>query len=74
MKVIQIAKPAGVARGRSARRRGNALLRGVLLLERWIERRRQRRAVLELSDHVLKDIGVSRSEAEREGRKPFWMA
>ncbi|MEK0085625.1 DUF1127 domain-containing protein [Benzoatithermus flavus] len=45
-----------------------------ILAETWIERYRQRRALLELSDHVLKDIGISRVEAEREGRKPFWRA
>ena len=45
------------------------------LLERvngWIERYRQRRTLLELNDHMLKDIGVSRVDAEREGYKPFW--
>ncbi len=50
---------------------------GVLLrllgeAETWFERRRQRRSLLELSDHMLKDIGVTRSEAFQEGRKPFW--
>ena len=44
------------------------------LIEAWIERYRQRRALLELSDHMLKDIGISRIEAEHEGRKPFWRA
>ena len=42
------------------------------LLEGWAERRRQRRALLALSDHQLKDLGISRREAEREGSKPFW--
>jgi uncharacterized protein YjiS (DUF1127 family) len=44
------------------------------LADAWIERYRQRRALLELSDHMLKDIGISRVEAWREGRKPFWRA
>ena len=74
MQVIQFGKPAGVVHGRQAGRWGNVLLRGIVLIERWSERHRQRRALLELSDHVLKDIGISRGEAEREGRKPFWMA
>jgi uncharacterized protein YjiS (DUF1127 family) len=38
----------------------------------WLERRRQRRALLSLNDHLLKDIGVSRAEAWLEGQKPFW--
>ena len=44
----------------------------VTAVEHWLERRRQRRALLEASDHLLKDIGVSRAEAYREGAKPFW--
>jgi uncharacterized protein YjiS (DUF1127 family) len=44
----------------------------VATVETWLQRRRQRRALLELSDHVLKDIGISRCEALQEGRKPFW--
>ncbi len=41
----------------------------------WIERSRQRRTLRELgelNDALLKDIGVSRSEALREGTKHFW--
>jgi uncharacterized protein YjiS (DUF1127 family) len=28
--------------------------------------------LLDLSDHMLKDIGITREEAKREARKPFW--
>ncbi len=38
----------------------------------WNERARQRRALSELSDELLKDIGVSRTDAIREARKSFW--
>jgi uncharacterized protein YjiS (DUF1127 family) len=38
----------------------------------WIDRARQRRALAEMDDRLLSDIGVSRSEAEREIEKPFW--
>lgn len=33
---------------------------------------RQRRALLSLDDAMLKDMGISRVDALREGRKPFW--
>lgn len=40
----------------------------------WLERRAQRRTLLTMNDHLLKDIGVSRADAWREASKPFWRA
>lgn len=40
----------------------------------WRERRRQRRALLELSDALLKDVGLTRADAWGEAAKPFWCA
>ncbi|UVK37229.1 DUF1127 domain-containing protein [Mesorhizobium sp. AR10] len=37
-----------------------------------LERRRSRLALLEMTDDQLKDIGVSRCDAHREGLRPFW--
>ncbi|WP_128291673.1 DUF1127 domain-containing protein [Afifella aestuarii] len=37
-----------------------------------IERRRTRRALLSLTDDQLKDIGVSRADAYREGLRRPW--
>jgi uncharacterized protein YjiS (DUF1127 family) len=42
------------------------------LLRRSSERRRMRRALAKLPDHILVDIGLSRTEAETECAKPFW--
>ena len=42
----------------------------VLLL--WLQRRRERRQLAGLSDHVLKDIGVTRADVDGETRKAFW--
>jgi len=36
------------------------------------ERQRQRRRLLELDDHMLEDIGLTRAAAEEMGRRPFW--
>jgi uncharacterized protein YjiS (DUF1127 family) len=41
-------------------------------LLRWHELARERRALLVLNQRMLKDIGVTRAEAEREARRPFW--
>ena len=38
----------------------------------WHDRARQRHHLMGLDEHQLKDIGVSRAEAEHEARKPFW--
>lgn len=38
----------------------------------WPDRHRQRRALRELDSDRLHDLGISRSEAMRESRKPFW--
>lgn len=38
----------------------------------WRQRVRQRRALGELNDHLLKDIGLSRADVWQEARKPFW--
>lgn len=41
-------------------------------LQTWSDRARQRQALAALSDHQLKDIGLSRADTMRETVKPFW--
>ncbi|MGP8291400.1 DUF1127 domain-containing protein [Vreelandella zhanjiangensis] len=36
------------------------------------ERRRSRRQLLTLDDRLLRDIGITRAQAQKEGRKSFW--
>ncbi len=43
-------------------------------LDEWAARARQRHHLSALDDRLLKDIGLSRADAERESRKPFWRA
>lgn len=40
--------------------------------EKWLINWRTRRQLKSLPDFMLKDIGISRSEAEQEHEKPFW--
>ncbi len=44
----------------------------LVAVEAWRERRRSRRELMRLSDYQLKDIGLSRLDAEQEFTKPFW--
>ncbi len=36
------------------------------------EKARQRRVLLGLDDRLLRDIGLTREQVEREVRKPYW--
>lgn len=38
----------------------------------WQERAQQRHHLSGLDDHLLHDIGISRSDVEAEVTKPFW--
>jgi len=38
----------------------------------WYDRSRERRALLTLDDHLLRDIGLNQADVWREGQKPFW--
>ena len=40
----------------------------------WLDRMHQRRHLAQLSDHMLKDIGLTRADVEAEVSKPFWEA
>ena len=46
--------------------------RALLQLMRWQELHRQRRALLGMSDHMLKDLGLNRGDVLHEARRPFW--
>jgi uncharacterized protein YjiS (DUF1127 family) len=50
-----------------ARRRG-----WLDLLLTWHDTVRQRRALRALDDRMLRDIGLSRADVEREATRPFW--
>ena len=41
-------------------------------LAAWRRVASERRRLLELDGHLLKDIGLTREEAHREASRPFW--
>ena len=61
------------ARG-NLRALGALLVRFVDIILDWQERAQQRRHLSGLDDHLLNDIGISRSDVDAESTKPFWKA
>lgn len=48
------------------------LARGFDMFWTWRERHRSRAELIGMPDGMLKDIGLSRGDAELEYEKPFW--
>jgi len=46
--------------------------RGLQMIGLWDRRLGTRHELLNLDDDQLRDIGVSRADANAEARKPFW--
>ena len=58
----------------ATRRRVGGIGELLALVARWSERSAQRRRLLQLDDHQLRDIGLTRADIEKEASKPFWAA
>jgi uncharacterized protein YjiS (DUF1127 family) len=71
MTARSIALPARPA-VRERERPASYLRRALALLDIWRRRLRDRRELALLDDRSLRDIGLTRYDALREARKPFW--
>ncbi|MGH6899263.1 MAG: DUF1127 domain-containing protein [Geminicoccaceae bacterium] len=56
----------------ASRRAASWLRRGRDAIRLWQERSRGRQQLMMLDEHVLRDIGITRLQAEAEAHKPFW--
>jgi uncharacterized protein YjiS (DUF1127 family) len=60
----------------AARRRHGGPLPGLLAvfatLLRWDQIARERRSLRALDDRALRDLGLTRTDVEREALRPFW--
>lgn len=75
--MAQISIFTGSLSGQRARRVTSSVGSFTLVVERflaWRDRARSRRDLMRLTEHQLKDIGLSRHDAESEYQKPFWQA
>jgi uncharacterized protein YjiS (DUF1127 family) len=48
------------------------IARLVEMMQEWRDRSRQRRHLASMDHHMLRDIGLSTADVERETHKPFW--
>lgn len=59
-------------------RSGSRIADLVALVRLWMHRHRERRELAAytdldvISEHILRDLGLTRAEASAECRKPFW--
>lgn len=61
---------AGRSVARPSRAEHSLLTRLMLRLEAYAEQRRQRQALMQLDDHMLKDIGLTRADVVRIVQQP----
>jgi uncharacterized protein YjiS (DUF1127 family) len=52
----------------------HVLARAASEMREWRRRSRDRRALAAMSDRSLRDIGLTRYDADWEASKPFWRA
>ena len=65
--VVEPTRPA------ERRRFGTRLAATLTTFWQWHQKARQHQALLELNDQLLADIGITREQAKKEARQPFWV-
>jgi len=68
--IVRSAFPARAAPGGRSLSAWPRLLFNLVL--DWQDRSRERALLATYDDHMLRDIGLSRADVDREARKPFW--
>ena len=71
MRAAQAARRSS-ANGRQDGSWARRIRRAADLLLTWQQRARDRRQLQTLSDHMLRDIGLTRADVFAEASKPFW--
>ena len=52
----------------------HAFVVAAVIMTKWDRRYKTRKALAKLDDHTLQDVGITRTVAHQESRKPFWRA
>ncbi|MHA1570399.1 MAG: DUF1127 domain-containing protein [Alphaproteobacteria bacterium] len=56
------------------RSNGGPLRKLARILAVWYDRETSRRQLLRMSEHSLRDIGITQAQAKVEAERPFWQA
>ncbi len=70
----RIAYSAAYSRSSFSARLGDALSVALATPRLWVRRRHDRRALSQLDNHMLRDIGFDRAQADEMAARPFWRA
>ena len=70
----RIAYIAAYSRPSFSARLGDRLSAVLATPRLWMRRRHDRRALSQLDNHMLRDIGFDRAQAEAMAARPFWRA
>jgi uncharacterized protein YjiS (DUF1127 family) len=72
MSNVSFLHPAGDHQAHRAPKAVRQILGFVMAVGRHYRKRRELNALLGLSDYQLKDVGIARSDIQRESIKPLW--
>ncbi len=73
MSILPTILPADPAAPEEHQHQTRKLSYGILgRLYMFVELARERHTLAQMDDHLLRDIGMTRDDARREYRKPFW--
>jgi uncharacterized protein YjiS (DUF1127 family) len=74
MMTTHIAYSAAYSRSSFSARLGDVLSAALATPRLWMRRRHDRRALSQLDNHMLRDIGFDRAQADEMASRPFWRA
>jgi uncharacterized protein YjiS (DUF1127 family) len=74
MMTTRTAYSAAYSRSSISTRLGDMLSATLATPRLWLRRRHDRRALSQLDNHMLRDIGFDRAQADEMASRPFWRA
>ncbi len=71
--IASLSRQSPAASATAGRKADKGLLKQVVaMLVTWWRIHRDRRQMIAMSDDMLRDVGLSRADVEREFQRPFW--